>query len=133
MWERWSVCRGTTTTSIKSDGVLGGQVVMRRADSDMKTLEDSDAAGLGQRARQAAYSCACALVVASQQKEQFFKVLLEKPGADNGPPRFCFSSNYKLLLRTSSSQTSRISRSTTHTYALSDLKQSGICCAVNWP
>ena len=57
---------------------------MRRADADMKNLEDTGSAGLSQKAHQAAYACACSLVVASQQKEQFFQVLLEKPGNDEG-------------------------------------------------
>lgn len=53
---------------------------MRRADADVKGLDLDGHAALSKKARQAAYACACSLVMTSQTKEHFFKTLLEKPG-----------------------------------------------------
>ena len=58
------------------------QVVMRRAAADIKGLVNEGSEALSNQTRQAAYACSCALVMASQQKEHFFKSLLE-PGGDH--------------------------------------------------
>ena len=53
---------------------------MRRADADVKGLDLDGHGTLSKKARQAAYACACSLVMTSQTKEHFFRTLLEKPG-----------------------------------------------------
>ncbi|KAK9867398.1 hypothetical protein WJX84_001490 [Apatococcus fuscideae] len=57
----------------------GNGVVMRRAAADIKGLVNEGSEALSNQTRQAAYACSCALVMASQQKEHFFKSLLDKP------------------------------------------------------
>ena len=55
---------------------------MRQAAADMNTLELHSQGTLSRRARQAAYGCACSLMVASQSETKFYKKhLLEKLGA----------------------------------------------------
>ncbi|KAK9861516.1 hypothetical protein WJX84_003424, partial [Apatococcus fuscideae] len=57
----------------------GHKAVMQKAAADMKTLELDSRGALSKQARQAAYVCACSLMIASQTKEPLFKALLEKP------------------------------------------------------